>query len=241
MPSASGINAITQGPIADKNGMPTYAFLKWLQDFNTRVTNGLNLLGQFIGNISNTAKIGNRPEEIGITVQNIDETGVIKANGIDFTRAYLNKTTDNIADGTGSPLAGGKAAYQALVESIPINNNSLVFSSGQWSPAPVNYSNITGVPTLPSDAPATGSKWVNSYDASTGNFTESQPSFSDISGTATAAQIPALSALTGAITTSQLPPGGFSGSVPLAKLTTGGTNGSLTVVAGLITAVTNPT
>lgn len=34
---------------------------------------------------------------------------------------------------------------------------------------------------------------------------------------------------------------GFTGSVPLAKLTTGGANGSLTVVNGLITAATDPT
>lgn len=35
--------------------------------------------------------------------------------------------------------------------------------------------------------------------------------------------------------------GGVSGTISLAKLTTGGTNGSLTVVNGLITLITNPT
>lgn len=34
---------------------------------------------------------------------------------------------------------------------------------------------------------------------------------------------------------------GFTGTVPLAKLTTGGANGSITVAAGLITAAVNPT
>jgi hypothetical protein len=34
---------------------------------------------------------------------------------------------------------------------------------------------------------------------------------------------------------------GFSGTISLAKLTTGGANGSITVVSGIITAVTPPT
>lgn len=34
---------------------------------------------------------------------------------------------------------------------------------------------------------------------------------------------------------------GFSGTVPLAKLTTGGTNGSLTIQNGIITSVVAPT
>lgn len=47
----------------------------------------------------------------------------------------------------------------------------------------------------------------------------------------TTVKIPAANLITGA----------FSGAVPLAKLTVGGANGSLTVLNGLITAVTNPT
>jgi len=43
------------------------------------------------------------------------------------------------------------------------------------------------------------------------------------------------------LSTGQLPPSGFSGTVPLAKITVGGTDGSLTATNGLITAVVNPT
>ena len=45
----------------------------------------------------------------------------------------------------------------------------------------------------------------------------------------------------GNLTLSQLPTAGVSGTVPLAKLTGGGMNGSLTVQNGLITAIVNPT
>jgi hypothetical protein len=34
---------------------------------------------------------------------------------------------------------------------------------------------------------------------------------------------------------------GITVTVPLAKLTAGGTNGSLTIIKGIITAITNPT
>jgi hypothetical protein len=114
-------------------------------------------------------------------------------------------------------------------------------ATGAFTAAQPTYSDISGTPTLPSNAPATASKWVNSYTASTGVFTETQPAFTDISGTATAAQVPALSALSGQITTSQLPASGLSVTITTAKLTVGGANGSMTFVNGILTASTPAT
>ena len=96
-------------------------------------------------------------------------------------------------------------------------------------------------PIVPINTSGVAHEWLASYNAATGVFTLSQPSFGDISGTATAAQVPALSALTGNITTSQLPTGLFSGTITTAKLTVGGTNGSMTFVNGSLSSQTAAT
>jgi hypothetical protein len=71
-----------------------------------------------------------------------------------------------------------------------------------------------------------GKNRIASYDATTGNFTQSQPDFTDISGN---------------LSTAQLPTAGASGNIDLAPLTTLGTPGTITVVNGIITAFVNPT
>lgn len=109
---------------------------------------------------------------------------------------------------------------------------------GQSQPA---YSDISGTPTLPANTAAVSHQWFSAYNSTTGLFTQSQPAFSDISGTATAGQIPALSSLSGQITTSQLPASGLSVTITTAKLTTGGTNGSMTFTSGILTAQTPAT
>lgn len=188
-------------PLVDlKTGMGTWNFLKILQDWDTQLRNGLSSIGQLVGNIDPVSRVIPRPEGIGVTLQFLDDNGQVLAGGIDFARAYLNKDTDHIADGTGSPLAGGKAAYIALVTSPP---------------------------------PVTPSQWINGLVG--GVFTESQPAFADVSGVATSAQVPPLSAISGQITTGQLPAGGISGTIVTAKLTVGGTNGSMTFTQGLLT------
>lgn len=97
------------------------------------------------------------------------------------------------------------------------------------------------LPVIPQNTPLVTSQWLNSYDAATGAFGQSQPSFGDISGTATAAQVPPLSSLTGQITSSQLPSGGVSATIITAALTTGGAHGSMTFVDGQLVAQTPAT
>ena len=111
---------ITRVPLVDSNGMATWNALKIFQDWDTKLQNGLNQLGQITQSIPAATQVVGRTEGIGTTLQNIDATGKILAAGIDFARAYANKDTDHIADGTGSPLAGGKAAEIALVSSAPV-------------------------------------------------------------------------------------------------------------------------
>jgi hypothetical protein len=86
------------------------------------------------------------------------------------------------------------------------------------------YCGATGV--MPRNTPAVTHQWLNSYNAATGAFGQTQPAFADISGN---------------LTTGQLPTAGISGTFTLASLTVGGTQGSITVTNGLITAFTPST
>jgi len=102
-------------------------------------------------------------------------------------------------------------------------------------------------PTGPSTVTAVTHEWLNSYNASTGLFTQTQPAFTDISGVAAVAQggtgtaTPALVAGTNVTITGAWPDQtinasttGFTGTITTAKLTTGGTNGSMTFSNGLL-------
>lgn len=61
------------------------------------------------------------------------------------------------------------------------------------------------------------------------------------SGTVAGARVAALSTLSGQITTAQLPASGLSVTIATAKLTGGGTNGSMTFTNGILTAQTPAT
>lgn len=96
---------------------------------------------------------------------------------------------------------------------------------------PHNYSTIVvfdgtnwwalAFPVVPQNTPAIPHEWINSYNATTGVFTQTQPSFTDILGQITAAQ---------------LPPAGITVTYITGPLTVGGTTGSLTFVDGQLTA-----
>jgi hypothetical protein len=58
------------------------------------------------------------------------------------------------------------------------------------------YSDLTGTPTLAQTLANATNKWLNSYDASTGLFTQTQPDFSNLSGSVAASQLPNPSAST---------------------------------------------
>lgn len=47
------------------------------------------------------------------------------------------------------------------------------------------YSSLTGTPTLPATLASATHKWLNSYTASTGLFTQTQPDYSDLTGVPT--------------------------------------------------------
>lgn len=89
------------------------------------------------------------------------------------------------------------------------------------------FNNISGSAS-PAQVPA--------LSAISGNATPGQlPPLSDLNGAVTPGQVPPLSALSGQITPGQIPAGlGFSGTIVTAKLTVGGSNGSMTFNNGFL-------
>lgn len=217
------------GPLVNKDGTATYALVKWMQNMGTTINGAFDSKGNYQGPIGKKATIDGRSTLASI-VQYIDTGGIVTGPGIDFARAYLNKDTDHITDGTGNPLAGGKAAYIALVSPAPTVGQTIRYDGINWKHVAIAVAKA-----------ANASQWLNSYDATTGNFSSTQPAFTDISGVAAPAQVPPLSSLLGQITTAQLPSSGLSVTIATAKLTTGGANGSMTFTNGILTAQTPAT
>jgi hypothetical protein len=128
---------------------------------------------------------------------------------------------------------------------LPIDNTAIVAFDGTdwWS---------TELPVSPVNTPAVAHEWLSAFNSTTGVFTQTQPTFADISGTPTTTQVPFQSLTTtgsGAATLiggilnvpTPISPSGATGTITLAALTLTGTQGSITVVNGIITAYINPT
>lgn len=167
-----------QTPLIDKStGQMSFIWIKWFQGVQQAINAAFDQQGNFDGNLGPDATISGRNVPILVILHNIDDTGVMTGPGIDFTRPYLNKNTDNIGDGTGSPLAGGKTAYAAMVASSPTAGELLGYDGTKWTPQQKAHSLNKVI-----------HQWLDSYNELTGQFTQSQPSFSDISGTAQPSQ-----------------------------------------------------
>lgn len=115
---------------------------------------------------------------------------------------------------------------------------TLTVLAGYWALVAFDSINwwAATLPIVPVTFTAVAHEFLTAYNAVTGAWTAAQPAFTDISGTAAVGQVPALSALSGQITTSQLPSVGLSVTIVTAALTTLGTQGSETFTNGLLTA-----
>jgi hypothetical protein len=155
----------------------------------------------------------------------------------------------NIGAGVATLTPATGTINNAATLTVLSNSSAIIaFDGTNWWATPV--------PIVPVNTPAIAHEWLNSYNAATGVFTQTQPAFTDISGTATAAQVPplsglsgsvtpgqvpALSALTGQITESQLPSAGLTVTIVTAMLTPTGTEGSMSFTNGILTAQTPAT
>jgi hypothetical protein len=84
----------------------------------------------------------------------------------------------------------------AAVSSVFGRTGTVTAQTGDYSFSQISgslaYSSLSGLPTLPGSATAVSHEWLNSYSATTGGFTLSQPAFTDISGSLSHSQLPAL-------------------------------------------------
>jgi hypothetical protein len=211
-----------------KTGTANWAFLKFLQALAQAVNAALNILGTFEGIIGTSATIEGHAGTVAHVVQNLTGTGLLNS----LTNVAADVNLDHIADTvsfqrtTPDQVSGAGVAFTALVSSSPATNQALIWSGASWSPNDVSFGSLTGTPALANNTPFVFNKFLTSYDSTTGAFGQAQPSFGNISGN---------------ISSAQLPLAGLSVTVPLGPLTGGGTTGSLTFTNGILTAHVDPT
>lgn len=110
--------------------------------------------------------------------------------------SLLNQTANTVLAGPTTGAAAGPTMRSLVAADIPTLTSSKIsdFNSAASSAAPVQSVNgATGAVslTLPANTTSTASQFFTAYNSTTGAFTKAQPAFSDISGTASAGQIPA--------------------------------------------------
>lgn len=147
--STSAFSAISRAPVVGKDGTLTPDALRLFSNWDTRLTNGLNLLGEFIGNLSADVKIGNRTEGIGTTVQNINSTGQLNS----LLNVLSDRTLDNIDDTTNyqrttpTQATGATRAFNALNGQSQLagsfHNNPLNVQSTYTGPNPITQAGTT--------------------------------------------------------------------------------------------------
>ncbi len=221
MAAPSGFNGITQGPLVGKDGRLTAAGLYLFQDWNTRLTNGLNQIGQLIGEINAQTEISGRAGGIGAALQNLDVNGVTTDGGVDFTRSYVNKSLSNI---------GGVATPAQLPPATPADQGAVQLPVGA-------VSNTLGDAAL---QPSTAFDPAGAAAAAQGNAeTFATAAATTAQGNAEAYARNASNLSSGTVATALL--AGLTATIVTAPLTVGGTSGSMTFTNGLLTAQTPAT
>jgi hypothetical protein len=183
---------VIRNAFVDKHGMLTDAARRWLQYTGQTINIAFNQQGQ----LSSTIEVAGLPEGLSGTLialnektANLDLTGIMLSPGIDFSRIYTNQNINFIADGTGSPIAGGKLAFAALSASGPVAGQILEFNGTTWEPVTpaasvsqiiagtgitVTPSGGTGVVTVAATSTATaylkGTVVINAGGAASGTF-----------------------------------------------------------------------
>jgi hypothetical protein len=137
---------------------------------------------------------GNVKTNFTCTIANIG-TGVIT----------LTPDSGYLINGTSSLTLGSQQGVQVF------------FADRAWNA----FIGTSYIPILPVSAPAVNHEWLDSYDATSGAFTQTQPAFTDISGSLAASQLPTV---------------GISVIITTAPLTSTGARGSMTFVNGQLTA-----
>lgn len=205
---------VVRAAIVNDDKTPARPLLKLFDDWDSRLTKGLNLIGQFIGNISATATVGNRTEGIGTTLGHIDGSGVVLPPGLSAATSSTQGAVVMPLGSTGNHLggivthaaadfdtAGSAAAAQTAAQAFAtaaantaqanaqaFASNAGNVSSGTLSPSIIPTPTGGTLGGVKSNSP-TPHQWVTAIDSS-GSPVLAQPTFTDLSGTVTMAQLP---------------------------------------------------
>jgi hypothetical protein len=158
---------ILQVPVIDpKSGRATPIFTKWLIAV-AKSQKTVVLSFDQSGNLQ--APVG---AQATLAVRGIALTTLLDH----LTNVGLLDTTDSIAvDGTGHPLAGGKAAYSALVVSAPTSGQVLGWNGANWVPVTLAAGGVTqiiaGTNVSISPSGGTGAVTINAAGGSSGTPT----------------------------------------------------------------------
>ncbi len=249
IPSRSGISPI--GTTSPNSGA-------------TGATNSTYGVGVFTSGISEQAGAS-------YTLQNTDYQGIIIFDSGATVNVTLNSNVTPNFQATILNLGSGLIAL-ATSDGSAINGgpSSLTLAPGQGvqvffaNRAWLAYAGTTVIQIVPQSIGPVTHKWLNSYNATTGLFTESQPNYSDLTGTPQLANTkapvshewlasydattgnftqsqPSFADISGSLAEAQLPTAGVTHTVTLAKLTALGTQGSITFTNGIATNIVDPT
>jgi hypothetical protein len=187
----------SRSPIADSNGMATWSFLKILQVWDTKLTNGLNSIGQLIGNIDSATRVLPRVEGLGTTLQHINASGVMLPAGLFPATTLVQGAVVLPAGATSNTL--GTAAIQPATAFDSAGSAATAAGAAQ-----------TNAEAHADTVAATAQSNAEAFAGNASNITS------------------------GTLNTSRL--AGLSATIVTAKLTVGGTHGSMTFTNGLLTA-----
>lgn len=230
----------------------------------TAATNSTYGVGAFTSGISEQASAS-------YTLQNTDYQGIIVFDSGTPVNVTLNSNVTPNFQATILNLDSGAIAL-ATSDGSSINNgpSSLTLAPGQGvqvffaNRAWLAYAGTTVIQIVPQSIGPVAHEWLNSYNAATGLFTESQPNYSDLTGTPQLANTkapvshewlasyddatgnftqsqPSFADISGNLTEAQLPAAGVTHTVTLAALTTLGTQGSISFTNGIATNIVDPT
>jgi hypothetical protein len=230
----------------------------------TAATNSTYGVGVFTSGISEQAGAS-------YTLQNTDYQGIIIFDSGATVNVTLNSNVTPNFQATILNLGSGPIAL-ATSDGSAINGgpSSLTLAPGQGvqvffaNRAWLAYAGTTVIQIVPQSIGPVTHKWLNSYNATTGLFTESQPNYSDLTGTPQLANTkapvshewlasydattgnftqsqPSFADISGSLAEAQLPTAGVTHTVTLAKLTALGTQGSITFTNGIATNIVDPT
>lgn len=203
----------SRSPIVDGNGMATWSFIQILIGWDTKLNNGLNSTGQLIGNIDPATRVLPRTEGLGVTLQNISDTGVMESAGL-FSATPLAQGAVVMPAGAANNHLGTAAiepttAFDPAGAAAAAQGNAETYADGAASTAQTN-------------AEAFATAAANAAQSNAETFASDASNIS--SGTLATARL-----------------AGLTATIVTAALTVGGTQGSMTFTNGLLTAQTPAT